>query len=328
MFELLVHPPQDNGKSHEAHRHDRRCTLHGCTATEMSFEPRRTVVRSLTRPTSWPQAASMSSPRVRRVVAITPLRIEDLAEPLDRRRAGALVARARKRVERNQVHFRRPVLEQLHELVRVLRVVVDAVEHHVLERDAARVLLVHVLPASIEQLGDRMLAVDRHQLVAQRVVRRVQRHGQRAVGLLGEPQHLRHEAGRADRDTTARDVEAEIVHHDLGGRHHVAIVRERLAHAHEDDIGDDAVAAGLLVARARDSRATPGRRSPRRVRLRLKPCCAVEQNVQSIAQPTWLEMHSVPRPGSGMKTISMPCVRASIAQQPLARAVGRNLRQS
>src|SRR6185369_8530201 len=57
----------------ETEPHDRRCTLHGCTATEMSFEPRRTVVRSLTRPTSWPQAASMSSPRVRRVVAITPL---------------------------------------------------------------------------------------------------------------------------------------------------------------------------------------------------------------------------------------------------------------
>ena len=40
-------------------------------------------------------------------------------------------------------------------------------------------------------------------------------------------------------------------------------------------------------------------------RLRLNPCCAVEQNVQSIAHPTWLEMQSVPRPGSGMKTISM-----------------------
>ena len=37
----------------------------------------------------------------------------------------------------------------------------------------------------------------------------------------------------------------------------------------------------------------------------MKPCCAVEQNVQSMVQPTWLEMHSVPRPGSGMNTISM-----------------------
>ena len=70
------------------------------------------------------------------------------------------------------------------------------------------------------------------------IVRRVQRNGQRAVGLLGEPQHLRHEARRADRDATARDVEAEIVHQDLGGGHDVAIVRERLAHAHEHDVRD------------------------------------------------------------------------------------------
>jgi hypothetical protein len=26
-----------------------------------------------------------------------------------------------------------------------------------------------------------------------------------------------------------------------------------------------------------------------------------------MAQPTWLEMHSVPRSGSGMYTVSMPC---------------------
>ena len=36
------------------------------------------------------------------------------------------------------------------------------------------------------------------------------------------------------------------------------------------------------------------------VRLRLKPCCAVEQNEQSSAQPTCEEMHSVPRSSSGM----------------------------
>src|SRR5205807_9138762 len=45
---------------------------HGCTATPMTLAPRRTVVRSMTRPASCPQAASMSSPRVRRMVASTP----------------------------------------------------------------------------------------------------------------------------------------------------------------------------------------------------------------------------------------------------------------
>ena len=36
------------------------------------------------------------------------------------------------------------------------------------------------------------------------------------------------------------------------------------------------------------------------VRLLLKPCCAVEQKLQSIAQPTCEEMHSVERSSSGM----------------------------
>ena len=48
------------------------------------------------------------------------------------------------------------------------------------------------------------------------------------------------------------------------------------------------------------SRATPGPTISAAVRLRLKPCCAVEQNEQSSAQPTCEEMHSVPRSSSGM----------------------------
>jgi len=48
----------------------------------------------------------------------------------------------------------------------MLRLVVDAIEHDVLERDAASVLPVDVMPAGGEQLLDRMLAVDRHKPVA------------------------------------------------------------------------------------------------------------------------------------------------------------------
>ncbi len=52
-----------------------RTTGHACTARPNTRLPSRTVVRSITRPASWPQAASMSSPRVRRTVASTPRRI-------------------------------------------------------------------------------------------------------------------------------------------------------------------------------------------------------------------------------------------------------------
>src|SRR6185312_2703215 len=49
--------------------------FHACTATPNTRLPSRTVVRSMTLPASWPHAASMSSPRVRRTVASTPRRI-------------------------------------------------------------------------------------------------------------------------------------------------------------------------------------------------------------------------------------------------------------
>src|SRR5260221_2090759 len=42
------------------------------------------------------------------------------------------------------------------------------------------------------------------------------------------------------------------------------------------------------------------------VRLRLNPCLPVEQNAHSNAQPTCEDTQSVPRPVSGMKTVSMP----------------------
>ena len=47
------------------------------------------------------------------------------------------------------------------------------------------------------------------------------------------------------------------------------------------------------------------------VRLRTQAWVPVWQNEQVRVQPTWLEMHSVPRPGSGMKTVSTSLPSAS-----------------
>ena len=61
------------------------------------------------------------------------------------------------------------------------------------------------------------------------------------------------------------------------------------------------------------------------VRLRLKPCCAVEQNVQSIAQPTWRGDAQRAAAWLGdehhLEGLAVPA-----RQQPLARAVGGDLR--
>src|SRR3569833_2567391 len=40
------------------------------------------------------------------------------------------------------------------------------------------------------------------------------------------------------------------------------------------------------------------------LRLRLKPCCAVEQKLQFKVQPTCDDTHKVPRSSSGMNTVS------------------------
>src|SRR5437879_2318903 len=71
-----------------------------------------------------------------------------------------------------------------------------------------------------------------------------------------------------------------------------------------------ALAGSPALARCRCSRASSRTAShtcptiSAVLRLRLKPCWAVAQNEQSSAQPTCEEMHSVPRSGSGMNTIS------------------------
>ena len=95
------------------------------------------------------------------------------------------------------------VAHQCDQVPRVGRLVVDAVEHHVLERDEVARRPLEVAQARGHQAFERVLAVDRHQTVAQRVGRRVQRHGERDRALVAQPIHPRDEAGRRHRHAPA-----------------------------------------------------------------------------------------------------------------------------
>ena len=139
---------------------------------------RCTRVRSCTSPASCPQAASMSSPRVLRMVVTMPASIRRCAKAPDPLRRRTAEPRLRKRIERDQVELARHVAHQLDQLVGMRVGVVDAVQHHVLERDEVARRRPQVAPAGGQQLAQRVLAIERHQPVAQRVVRRVQRHRQ------------------------------------------------------------------------------------------------------------------------------------------------------
>ena len=155
-------------------------------------------------------------------------------------RSRGLVAElgARERIERNQVELARHVAHERRELARVRGAVVDAVEHHVLERHEVARRAVEVAQARREELGERILAVDRHEAVAQRVVAaraatpRARPDTRRAGG------RSRHEARRRQRDAAARQAVGVVVEHQPQRRHDVVEVGERLAHAHHHDVGD------------------------------------------------------------------------------------------
>jgi hypothetical protein len=53
-----------------------------------------------------------------------------------------------------------------------------------------------------------------------------------------QPIERRHEARRGERDAATREAVRIVVEHHPHRRHHVFVVRERLAHAHHHDIGD------------------------------------------------------------------------------------------
>src|SRR5690606_16026253 len=85
-----------------------------------------------------------------------PGRAQSLPETVDRFRCGALEAGLGERIERDQVDLGRASLQQPDELTRLGRTVVDAVEHHVLERDLPACETLRIAPARVEQLRDRV----------------------------------------------------------------------------------------------------------------------------------------------------------------------------
>ena len=147
---------------------------------------------------SWPQAPSMSWPRVSRTVVATPAaRSRATNSRWAGQRAGVPLA-ARRRVERDQVHVRELPGQQLAEQVGAERLVVDVADQRVLDRVPAAGLP-RVGVGGVDDLADLPAGVDRHEGVAQLVVRGVQAHGEGDVAaLLGEPADRRDQADRRD----------------------------------------------------------------------------------------------------------------------------------
>ena len=112
------------------------------------------------------------------------------------------------------------------------------VEHHVFEGHEIARRFLDVAHARGEQLLERILAIDRNQPVAQRVVRRVQAHRQRHRACIAQPVEGRDDARGRQRHAPARQPVGVVVEHDVHGGDDVVEVGERLAHAHHHDVGD------------------------------------------------------------------------------------------
>ena len=103
--------------------------------------------------------------------------------------------------------------------------------------------MAHVLVAGVKQCGEAVAGVYRDDLVAQFVVRRVQRDGEAQVGHFAQGVDGGDDTGGAQGHAALGEAEGVVVHHQPGGGQDVVEVHQRLAHAHEDDVGHDAVVA-------------------------------------------------------------------------------------
>ena len=105
-----------------------------------------------------------------------------------------------------------------------------------------------------------------------------------------------HQADGRDGDPARRHAQA--VRRGLGepayGADHGLVVGHRLAHAHEDHVGDPAGTARHLVARERPGPATTCSTISAVDMLRCRPPWPVAQNGQAMPQPAWLETQSDP----------------------------------
>ena len=104
-----------------------------------------------------------------------------LTETVHDLRRRTLVFGTRKWIERDQIDLGRAVLEQPGQPVRLVLRVIDPGQHDVLESNSNRVGGLGIGPAGLEQLGNGMTPVDRYQLIAQLVIRSVQRDRKRRV---------------------------------------------------------------------------------------------------------------------------------------------------
>src|SRR5690606_16292769 len=113
--------------------------------------------------------------------------VQHILEPPDSIVAGPLVSRIGEGVEGNEVDLARRLTQQLDQLLSMFRLVVHILQQGVLNGQITLLAQPGDIPvARRQQYRQRVLPVQRHQLVAQFIVGRMQRQGQGHIGNLAK----------------------------------------------------------------------------------------------------------------------------------------------
>ena len=109
--------------------------------------------------------------------------------------------------------------------------------------------------AGRHQVFQRILAVQRHQLVAQLIIGRMQAYCQGHIQIFAELIHLRNHPGGGHGNTLFTNAVAQIIFHDPHGREHLVVIEQGLAHAHHHHIGNRVLTQ--VTARAKGAACLP-----------------------------------------------------------------------
>ena len=163
--------------------------------------------------------------------------VEPVAEDLHGRVGGAVIGEIRDTVESDQVHAALQPAQQADEGVRVALVVVEAGEHRIFKTHAALAAEV-VLADEIDDLADVPCLLRGHHFEALLRERIVEADRQVAPLLVEVAPERREDAYRAEGDALGAPGKAPRRRQDLDDFGDGIVVVQRLAHAHEDGVGE------------------------------------------------------------------------------------------
>ncbi len=126
--------------------------------------------------------------------------------------------------------------------MRVFIAVVDVGKHHVLESDEVPWCVLEIAATGGHEFPQRIFAVQRHETVTQVIIRCMQGYGKCDRHGLTQAVDGGNDAGGRNRDASPGQSVAVIVEHEPQRRDEGVEVCQRLTHAHQHHVADDALA--------------------------------------------------------------------------------------